>query len=435
LKKNVSWLTEFLTIIMSQKRSIHRLRGYCLLTENNHWKRNLLICWFGTFFTGASFSLVMPFMPLYIEDLGVKSVNQATFYAGLALSLTALAAGLVAPIWGRLADRYGRKPMMVRAAAFMTFTMGGLAFVPNVWWLLFLRILNGIFSGFIPNSTALIASQVPKNKSGYALGTLSTGMVAGSLVGPSVGGLVAQIFGIKNVFLITGFILLLVTLLTIFFVHEDFEPVAKGELLSTHEILARISNRSILYGLFVTTFIIQIATQSIEPFVTLYIRYLSPSMPNLMFISGLVVSAVGFSAMLSSSALGKIGDRFGNHRLILLGLSFSFIIYLPMAYVTNVWQLGILRFFLGFGTGALMPSVNSLLSRITPKEGISRIFAFNQMSANLGMVAGPMIGSAVAGAISFRAAIVVTSLFVLVNVVWSFLSFRKYLHKTSVRDA
>lgn len=399
-----------------------------------NWQRNLFICWFGTFFTGASFSLVMPFMPLYIENLGVKSVSQATFYAGLALSLTALASGLIAPLWGRLADTYGRKPMMVRAAAIMTLTMGGLAFVPNVYVLLLLRILNGLFSGFIPNANALIASQVPRNKAGYALGTLSTGMVAGSLVGPSLGGLIAEIFGIKNVFLITGGVLLLATFLTIFFVREDFTPPAKGELLSTKEILSRIPSKQILFGLFVTTFILQIATQSIEPFVTLYIRYLSPSMPHLMFISGLIVSAVGFSAMLSSSALGRLGDFLGNHRLILIGLVWSFLIYLPMAFVTNAWQLGILRFLLGFGTGALMPSVNSLLTKITPKQGVSRIFAFNQMAANLGMVAGPMIGSAVAGAISFRVAIVITSLFVLVNLAWSLVNFRKYLHKRSVLE-
>nr|WP_213534714.1 multidrug efflux MFS transporter [Lactococcus nasutitermitis] len=390
------------------------------------------MCWFGTFFTGASFSLVMPFMPLYIEDLGIKSVSQATFYAGLALSLTALASGLVAPLWGRLADTYGRKPMMVRAGAIMTLTMGGLAFVPNVYFLLLLRILNGLFSGFIPNATALIASQVPKGKSGYALGTLSTGMIAGSLVGPSLGGLIAEIFGMRNVFLITGSVLLVATLLTIFLVHEDFVPPKKGELLSTKDILAKIPNKQILFGLFVTTFILQIATQSIEPFVTLYIRYLSPSIPNLMFISGVIVSAVGFSAMLSSSTLGRIGDRLGNHRLILIGLVWSFAIYLPMAFVSNAWQLGILRFLLGFGTGALMPSVNSLLSKITPKEGISRIFAFNQMAANLGMVTGPMIGSAVAGAISFRAAIIVTGSFVLINILWSFINFRKYLRKRSI---
>lgn len=309
----------------------------------------------------------MPFLPLYIQGLGVSGGN-VELYSGLAFSLPALASGLVAPVWGRLADEHGRKVMMVRASIVMTLTMGGIAFVPNVWWLLGLRLLMGFFSGYIPNSTAMIASQAPKDKSGYALGTLATAMVSGTLIGPSLGGLLAEWFGMANVFLIVGALLALATLLTIFFVHENFEPIAKGEMLSSKEIINKVSNKQILFGLLVTTFIIQITSQSIEPFVTLYIKTLTTSTNNLMFISGLIVSAVGLSAMLSSSFLGRLGDKYGSHRLILIGLVFTFIIYLPMAFVQSPLQLGILRFLLGFGTGALMPSVNSLLSKLLPKK-------------------------------------------------------------------
>lgn len=398
------------------------------------WKRNLVITWFGCFLTGASFSLVMPFLPLYIEMLGVKSTTQATFYSGLAFALTTLASALIAPVWGRMADLHGRKLMMVRASAVMTLTIGGLGFVPNVWILLLLRLLNGLFSGYIPNATAMIASQVPRSKSGYALGTLATGSIAGSLIGPLIGGGLAQMVGMREVFYITGLLLLIVTLLTVFFVHEDFEPVKKGNLISTREILAKIPNRQILYGLFVTSMILQIATQSIEPFVTLYVRYLSPNLPNLVFFSGVIVSCVGFSSLMSSTALGKLGDRIGNHRLILIGLVWTFIVYLPMSMIHSALMLGILRFLLGFGTGALMPSVNSLLSKITPREGISRIFAYNQTFSNLGMVVGSLVGSTVAGAFSFRAAIVVTTGFIVVNLIWSFVNFRKFLGKRSLTE-
>jgi MFS family permease len=161
--------------------------------------------------------------------------------------------------------------MMVRASVVMTFTMGALAFVPNVWWLLVMRLLNGLFAGYIPNSTALIASQVPREKSGYALGTLSTGMVAGVLIG-SIGGFLAQAVGMENVFLITGAVLLLVTLLTIFLVKEDFIPVEKHDLLPTKEVFARVSNRQILLGLFITSFILQLTVQSVAPILTLYSR-------------------------------------------------------------------------------------------------------------------------------------------------------------------
>ena len=133
----------------------------------------------------------------------------------------------MSPIWGSLADRYGRKPMMLRASIAMTLTMGGIAFVPSVFWLLVLRFLNGVFSGFVPNSTALIASQVSKDQSGYALGTLSTGVVAGTLMGPLIGGLIAENLGMRNVFLLVGFFLFLVSLLTFWALRKTMSPFQK----------------------------------------------------------------------------------------------------------------------------------------------------------------------------------------------------------------
>ena len=383
------------------------------------------VAWLGNFFTGASFSLVMPFMALYVEQLGAPK-NKVEWYAGLAVSLSALTSALIAPVWGRLADRYGRKPMMVRASLVMTFTMGGLAFVPNVFWLLVLRILNGLFSGYVPNSTALIASQAPKNRSGYALGTLATGVIGGSLVGPLLGGVLAEILGIRQVFLLVGFILLICNLMTVFLVKEDFQPVTKAEALSTRELFSSIKDKQILIGLFVTSMIIQVSAQSIAPILTLYIRHLGQT-ENLMFVSGLIVSALGFSSMLSSSTLGKIGDRIGNHRLLLIALFYSFSMYVLCALAQNSLQLGIVRFLYGFGTGALMPSINSLLTKVTPREGISRIFSYNQMFMNIGQVIGPFIGSAIATDLGYRSVFYVTSLIVFINFVWSLINFRKYL--------
>lgn len=396
-----------------------------MINSEINWKQNLRVAWLGNFFTGASFSLVMPFMALYVEQLGAPQ-NKVEWYAGLAVSLSALTSALIAPVWGRLADRYGRKPMMVRASLVMTFTMGGVAFVPNVFWLLVLRILNGLFSGYVPNSTALIASQAPKNRSGYALGTLATGVIGGSLVGPLLGGVLAEILGIRKVFLLVGFILLICNLMTIFLVKEDFQPVTKAEVLSTRDLFSSIKDKQILIGLFVTSMIIQVSAQSIAPILTLYIRHLGQT-ENLMFVSGLIVSALGFSSMLSSSTLGKIGDRIGNHRLLLIALFYSFSMYVLCALAQNSLQLGIVRFLYGFGTGALMPSINSLLTKITPREGISRIFSYNQMFMNIGQVIGPFIGSAIATDLGYRSVFYVTSLIVFINFVWSLINFRKYL--------
>ncbi|MDU1830638.1 multidrug efflux MFS transporter [Streptococcus vestibularis] len=401
--------------------------------KSTDWQRNFKIAWIGTFFTGASFSIVMPFMALYIEELGIKG-DMVEWYAGLSVAISALASALVSPIWGRLADRYGRKPMMIRASMVMTFTMGGLALVPNVFWLLFLRTLNGLFAGYVPNATALIASQVPQNRSGYALGTLSTGLTAGVLIGPLLGGTLSEAFGMRGTFLLVGLILFICCLLTIFGLREDFQPVEKGEMMTLSQVFARIPSKSMLIGLFVTSMIMQISAQSIAPMLALYIRYLGQR-DNILFYSGLIVSAMGFSSLLSTPFLGKLGDRIGNHRLLLMGLFYSFLLYFLCGFAGSALQLGILRFAYGFGIGALMPSVNSLLTKMTPKEGISRIFSFNQSFSYIGQVLGPFVGSAVATGLGYRWVFFVTAMIVFGNFVWSLIIFRKSLGVKNIGES
>ena len=401
--------------------------------KSTDWQRNLKIAWIGTFFTGASFSIVMPFMALYIEELGVKG-DMVEWYTGLSVAISALASALVSPIWGRLADRYGRKPMMIRASMVMTFTMGGLALVPNVFWLLFLRTLNGLFAGYVPNATALIASQVPQNRSGYALGTLSTGLTAGVLIGPLLGGALSEAFGMRGTFLLVGLILFICCLLTIFGLRENFQPVEKGEMMTLSQVFAKIPSKSMLIGLFVTSMIIQISAQSIAPMLALYIRYLGQR-DNILFYSGLIVSAMGFSSLLSTPFLGKLGDRIGNHRLLLMGLFYSFLLYFLCGFAGSALQLGILRFAYGFGVDALMPSVNSLLTKMTPKEGISRIFSFNQSFSYIGQVLGPFVGSAVATGLGYRWVFFVTAMIVFGNFVWSLIIFRKLLGVKNIGES
>ncbi|ORO48966.1 multidrug efflux MFS transporter [Streptococcus oralis] len=389
------------------------------------WKENLRVAWFGSFLTGASISLVVPFMPIFVEQLGIEG-DQVAFYAGLAISVSAVSAALVSPIWGILADKYGRKPMMIRAGLAMTITMGGLAFVPNIYWLLFLRLLNGVFTGFVPNATALIASQVPKDKSGAALGTLSTGVVAGTLTGPFVGGFIAEIFGIRNVFLLVGAFLFFAAILTIFFIKEDFQPVAKEKVIPTKEVFSSFKYPRLLVNLFLTSFVIQFSAQSIGPILALYVRDLGQA-ENLLFVSGLIVSSMGFSSMMSAGILGKLGDKVGNHRLLVAAQIYSVIIYLLCAHATSPLQLGLYRFLFGLGTGALIPGVNALLSKMTPKSGISRIFAFNQVFFYLGGVIGPMAGSAVAGYLGYHAVFYATAACVAFSCLCNLVQFRSLL--------
>ena len=397
--------------------------------SSSYWKQNLKVAWLGNFLTGTSFTLVMPFISVFVEELGVGP-GLVEYYAGLAVSTNALAAALMAPIWGSLADRYGRKPMMVRAAFVMIFTMGGMAFVPNVFWLIVLRVLNGVFTGYIPNATALIASQVPKDKTGYALGTLSTGAVAGNLIGPTLGGVLAEMFGVHTVFLLVGLLYAIVVILTVFYIREDFVPIKKSDALPVKEVFAQVKDRKILAGLFVTSMVIIAAAQAVVPILTLYVRHLGQT-DNLLFVAGFIISLPGMASLATSGYLGKLGDRIGNHRLLLMALTYSLLINVFCVFAENPFQLGLLRFLYGFGTGALLPSVNSLLTKLTPKEGISRIFAYNQLFNNLGSVVGPMMGSAVAAHMGYDWVFYLSSGLVLFNLIWSLTNFRNYL---KVRD-
>ena len=389
------------------------------------WKDNLRIAWLGSFLTGACISLVVPFMPIFVEQLGIEP-SQVTFYSGLAISVSAISAACVSPLWGILADRYGRKPMMIRAGLAMTITMGGLAFVPNVYWLLALRLLNGVFTGFVPNATALIASQVPKDKSGYALGTLSSGVVAGTLTGPLVGGMIAEVFGIRNVFLMVGGFLFLAAILTIFFIKEDFQPVPKEKALPTKELFTSVKYPYLLFNLFATSFVIQVAAQSVGPILALYIRDLGQN-ENLLFVSGLIVSSMGLSSMMSSGVMGRLGDKVGNHRLLIVAQAYSALIYLLCANASTPLELGIYRFLFGLGTGALVPGINALLSRMTPKAGISRVFAFNQVFFYLGGVIGPLAGSVVAEQFGYHSVFYATAACVALSCLFNLIQFRTLL--------
>ncbi|MDU3888071.1 MAG: MFS transporter, partial [Serratia liquefaciens] len=237
-----------------------------------NWKRNLFVTWLGCFLTGAAFSLIMPFLPLYVETLGVTGHEALNMWSGLVFSITFLFSAIASPFWGGLADRRGRKLMLLRSALGMSIVMLLMGMAQNIWQFLALRAVLGLLGGFIPNANALIATQVPRNRSGWALGTLSTGGVSGALIGPLIGGLLADQYGLRPVFYITAGVLLACFVLTLLYVQEQFTPVQKKDMLHARQVFAALKSPKLILSLFVTTMIIQIATGSIAPILTLYVR-------------------------------------------------------------------------------------------------------------------------------------------------------------------
>lgn len=394
-----------------------------------NWKRNLTVAWFGCFLTGAAFSLVMPFLPLYIEQLGVSGHRELNMWSGLVFSITFLFSAIASPLWGSLADRKGRKIMLLRSALGMSIIMLLMGLAQNVWQLLGLRALLGLLGGFVPNANALIATQIPRHKSGWALGTLSTGAVSGALLGPLAGGILADSYGLRPVFFITASVLLLCFIVTLLLIREHFTPVSKKEMLHAREVLASLKNPRLVLSLFVTTMIIQIATGSIAPVLTLYVRDLAGDVSNIAFVSGLIASVPGVAALLSAPRLGKLGDRVGPEKILILALVVSVLLLIPMSMVTAPWQLGVLRFLLGAADGGLLPAVQTLLVYQSTSQIAGRIFSYNQSFRDTGNVTGPLLGAAVSASFGFRAVFLVTAGVVLFNALYSWFSLSRALRR------
>jgi DHA1 family multidrug resistance protein-like MFS transporter len=387
--------------------------------EPINWQRNLFITWLGCFLTGAAFSLIMPFLPLYVEALGVTGHQSLNMWSGLVFSITFLFSAIASPFWGSLADRRGRKLMLLRSALGMGIVMVLMGMAQNIWQFLALRAVLGLLGGFIPNANALIATQVPRHRSGWALGTLSTGGVSGALIGPLIGGLLADQYGLRPVFFITATVLFICFLLTLFCVREQFTPVQKKDMLHARQVFASLKSPKLILSLFITTMIIQIATGSIAPILTLYVRELAGNISNLAFVSGLIASVPGVAALMSAPRLGKLGDRIGPERILVFMLVVSVLLLIPMAFVQTPWQLGVLRFLLGAADGALLPAVQTLLIYNCTNQVAGRIFSYNQSFRDIGNVSGPLLGAAVSASYGFRAVFCMTALVVLFNAFYS----------------
>ncbi|MDW5499240.1 multidrug efflux MFS transporter [Pseudomonas lundensis] len=379
------------------------------------WKLNLISVWLGCFFTGLAMSQILPFLPLYIEQLGVSGHQSLSIWSGLVFSGTFLVSALVSPLWGSLADRKGRKLMLLRASLGMAVVIALQGTVTNVYQLFALRALMGLTSGYIPNAMALVASQVPRDKSGWALGTLSTGPVTGVIVGPLLGGLMADHLGLRVVFFITAGLMFVSFLITLFLIKERHIEVKKADRLSGKEVFQSLPYPTLIVTLFISTLMIQLANSSISPILTLFIKDLSGDSSNIAFISGMIAAVPGVAALMSAPTLGRLGDRIGTARILLAALGLTTVLFAIMTWVETPLQLGILRFLLGFADGALMPAVQTLLLKYSSDQVTGRIFGYNQSFMYLGNVVGPLIGSGVSALMGFRWVFAVTAVLVLIN--------------------
>lgn len=384
------------------------------------WQINLYVLWFGQFLVNAGMTMITPFLSLYLaRDLGVKG-DAVGMWAGVIFSANFMTSFIFQPLWGSLSDKYGRKIMLLRSGFGMAVVITLMGFAQAPWQLLLLRLLNGTISGFNPASISLVSGTTPKHRMGFAMGLMQSGSVAGTILGPLIGGLLADWIGFRPIFYVIGILLFVASLLAMFLVKENFsrEAAARKPQVSTMEGLKELVKVPQLPALFGVTFLIQFAMLSPMALLPLYVEKLHGTVLNITFWSGVVTAVTGISNMIASPILGKLSDRIGAHRILTYALIGAALFLIPQAFVGTVWQLILVRFLMGVFMGGLLPSVNALIRSYTPDGKESRAFGFNSSTLALGNMTGSLIGGFLAGYIGIEGLFIVSGGMLLLNTVW-----------------
>lgn len=386
------------------------------------WKINLVVLMCGNFLVMAGMTMIIPFLSLYLkQDLGLTDNHEIGIWAGFIFAANFVTSFLFQPLWGKLSDRYGRKMMLLRSGFGMSIVMVLMGFATEPWHLLALRMVNGTISGYTPAAVSLVSATTPKDKMGFAMGTLQSGGTAGAILGPFIGGLLADSFGYRPIFYITGTFLFLASVISWVMVSENFDRVAaalkaQASVIKGFKDLMVIRQLPVLLSI---TFLIQFAMLSPMPLIPLYVQELHGTTENLAFYAGFVGSVTGISNMICAPILGRLSDRIGSTRILFVSLAGAAIMLIPQAFVGSVGQLLICRFLLGCFMGGLIPTVNSLIRRHTPDGMESRSYAFNSSALSLGNMMGPIMGGALSGLIGIEGLFILAGALLFVTCLWA----------------
>ena len=387
----------------------------------SHWKRNLWVCVFGSFTTIIGMTILLPFLPLYVEQLGVTDHVAIVQWSGVAYGAAFLTAAIFAPLWGRLGDQYGRKLMLIRASLGMAVAMSLIGLSQNIYQLVGLRLLTGLLGGYSSGSTVLVATQTPRARTAWAIGIMASGNMAGNLVGPLVGGALPRLIGIRMTFFAAGAIIFVAFLATVFLIKE--EPRQRRSRASRkHGAWAAIPDKRPVVAMLAMGMLLMFANMSIEPIITVYVAQITVNPARVTVVAGLVMSAAALGSILSASWLGKLADRTGHWTVIIGCLLVCAGLLVPQAFVTAGWQLVVLRFLMGLSLGGLLPCVATVIRHNVPERNAGTILGYSTSSQYVGQVTGPLVGGFIGGHFGMHAVFLGTSALMAAGAVYGWIS-------------
>jgi len=383
----------------------------------NRWFVTLIIVSLAQALGAGGISLVYPFLPLYIQTLRDAHFISPELLAGLVIGAPPLVASLAMPFWGRLADQYGRKKMVMRALFGASIVLLLMGFAETALALIALRALQGLTSGIVASSMALVAGEAPRERIGFALGTLQVGLFGGAAIGPLVGGILAERFGFQLPFLFTSAMLVLAGLLVTLAVRETYAP-ASDKVLDLNPSKMMRAWRGILRTRGVKTvyslrFLNGFAQRSVMPIAPLFVAALIPSAmaAGASSYAGLVLTVSSIAITAGSFVFGWLGDKWGYRNVLILTACLAMMFYIPQALVNNVYQLLVLQALAGIAAGGVLSAPAAMLAKYTDLGDEGSVYGLDASVSSFANGMAPMTASVIAAMFGLRAVFAAVALY------------------------
>lgn len=375
-----------------------------------YWEKNLVFIWISQFFGMAGMSAVVPFLPLFIRELGVTEPHEVSTWSGLVFAGPFFVSFFITPLWGSMGDKYGRKIITLRALLGLAVAQILVGLSQDVYQLFFSRMFQGALSGFVPAALALVAANTPKEKNAYALGILQTATASGNIFGPLIGGFLADLFGFREVFFIVAGVLFLTSIFFIIYVKEINKVDKNGKKDSIIDNLNLVFENDKMLNISIMIFFSAFGFAIVRPIFVLYFETYNISSIYFATITGVVYAIVGVTNSFSPPWWGKMTNKIGYNKVIIYSSIITGAMYLLHFFVTNAWLLIIIRAILGIGFGGLSPIMFAMLSNNSSLEKKGGILSIGSSFQILGNSLGLFLGGYLASIIGFRFPFIVTGL-------------------------
>jgi len=364
------------------------------------WRVTLPVMWVAQLCAIMGFSFVMPFIPLFVRELHVAE-KLVPIWAGLTITGSGLAMAIVSPLWGYVADRHGRKLMVQRAMFGGSVVLALMGLVRNVYELTLLRTIQGAVTGTVAACTAMVSSVVPRERLGFSLGLMQMAVFTGGSIGPLLGGVLAEHYGFRIPFAVTGGLLLSGGILVRFGATERFTPPDPLERSLATPLRVLLRNRSVL-GVLAVFFVLNISTSFVGPIFPLFVEQIVGGAQEAASTTGLLLAVTGIASAVSAVLVGRLSDRVGHRAMLVLCTALTGLLVVPHFWAQTVGQLVVLRIAFGLAAGGMMPAMNAIVANVVPRSNIGQAYGFTATASALGWSVGPAIGGVAAVAFGYR---------------------------------